>query len=75
MLVRLRLLTFSLASALALMLMLCLGAQNLSSRHSLRLGSGKTAPLPTGFLIGFSLVLGVISGEVNKEIFLIGHIR
>ncbi len=62
MLLRVQLLIMSFTSALALLLMLCLGAQNLNSRHTLSLGSQKTAPLPSGFLIGVSIVLGVISG-------------
>ena len=62
MLLRIRLLTISFASALALLLMLCLGAQNLNERHKLNLVYASTAPLPSGFLIGVSIVLGVVSG-------------
>ncbi len=62
MLFRLRLIAASLASALALLLMLCLGAQNLNSRQELKIGNVTTAPFPTGFLIGISIVLGVVSG-------------
>ncbi len=62
MILRLKLLAITLCSALALMLMLSLGAQNLNTRHELKLGSLKTAPLPSGFLIGISIVIGVISG-------------
>ena len=62
MLFRLRLLAISFAAAFGLLLMLCLGAQNLNSRHTLKVGSLTTAPLPSGFLIGISVVLGVISG-------------
>ncbi len=62
MLLRLRLLTTTLLSGLLLMLVLCLGAQNLQDRHSLNLGMAKSVPLPTGFLVGISIVLGVISG-------------
>jgi len=63
MILRIKLLAISLASALALLLMLCLGAQNLNTRHTLKLGSTTTAPLPAGFLVGISIVLGVISGS------------
>jgi len=59
---KIRVLTISLTSALALLLMLCLGAQNLNSRHTLNLGKVTTAPLPSGFIIGVSIIMGVISG-------------
>ena len=62
MLLKIRILTVSLTSALALLLMLCLGAQNLNNRHTLRLGKDTTAPLPSGFIIGVSIIMGVISG-------------
>ena len=39
-----------------------LGSQNIKDRHSLNLGFAKTAPLPTGFVIGVSLITGIISG-------------
>ncbi len=62
MLLRLRLLLTSLGGGLLLLLILCLGAQNLSERPSLRLGVGRSAPLPSGVLVGIALALGVISG-------------
>ena len=62
MLVRLRLLTLSFGGALLLLLMLCLGAQNLNDRHSIRFGSARSAELPSGFVLGISLVMGMISG-------------
>jgi len=62
MLLRLRLLMITLGSGSALLVVLCLGAQNLSDRYRLRLGIGETAPLPAGFVIGVSAVLGVVSG-------------
>ena len=62
MFLRLRLLLFSLGTGTLLLVLLCLGAQNLSDRHSLRIGSFRSASLPSGFLIGVSLVIGVISG-------------
>jgi hypothetical protein len=34
----------------------------LQQRHQLQIGSVRLVPLPTGFLVGISLVLGVISG-------------
>ena len=62
MLLRLRLLLITLGGGAALLVILCLGAQNLSDRYRLKLGIGKTAPLPAGFIVGVSTVLGVISG-------------
>jgi uncharacterized integral membrane protein len=62
MLLRLRLLLISLSGAGLLLLVLCLGAQNLSDRQVLNLGIGRTAPLPSGFLVGVSVVVGVLSG-------------
>ena len=62
MLLRLRLLLITLGGSVALLVVLCLGAQNLSERYRLKLGVGTTAPLPVGFIVGVSTVLGVISG-------------
>ena len=62
MLLRLRLLLITLGGSVALLVVLCLGAQNLSERYMLKLGVGTTAPLPAGFIVGVSTVLGVISG-------------
>ena len=67
---RLRLLTNSLVSGGLLLVVLCLGAQNLSDRHSLRLGDAKSAELPTGFLVGMSIVAGVISGGITAALLL-----
>ncbi len=62
MLLRLRLLLITLGGSVALLVVLCLGAQNLNERYRLKLGVGTTAPLPAGFIVGVSTVLGVISG-------------
>ncbi len=62
MLLRFRLLLSSVVGASLLVLVLCLGAQNLNDRPSLQLGFGRTAPLPSGFLVGLALALGVLSG-------------
>lgn len=72
MLLRLRLLFGSLAGALLLFAVLCLGAQNLEDRVSLRLGPARSAPLPSGFVIGLALVLGVISGGSATALLLPG---
>ena len=59
---RLQLLLVSFGGALLLLLLLCLGAQNLQDRHSIRIADARSAAMPTGFLVGISLILGVISG-------------
>ena len=72
MLLRLRLLLASLAGSALLLLLLCLGAQNLEQRPSLNLGFGRSAPLPAGFLVGVALVLGVLSGGCSAALLLPG---
>ncbi|MGC6483167.1 MAG: hypothetical protein ACON4T_06345 [Synechococcus sp.] len=62
MLQRLRLVLLSCGGAGLLLIVLCLGAQNLRERPELNLGIGQTAPLPAGFIVGVSTVLGVLSG-------------
>jgi hypothetical protein len=62
MLLRLRLLIGSLLGGVLLLLALCLGAQNLDDRRSLQLGVGRSAPLPTGFMVGVALAVGVACG-------------
>jgi uncharacterized integral membrane protein len=70
MLLRLRLLFGSLVGSLLLFAFLCLGAQNLDERVSLKLGFSRSAPLPTGFVIGLAVVLGVISGGSTTALLL-----
>ena len=70
MLLRLRLLLGSLVGSVLLFGLLCLGAQNLDERVSLRLGPARSAPLPTGFLIGLAVVLGVVSGGSSVALLL-----
>lgn len=59
---RVRLVMSSLVGAVLVLVAVCLGAQNLSDRPSLHLGLGRTAPLPTGFLLGMALAAGLFSG-------------
>ncbi len=70
MLQRVRLLVLSCGSAGLLFVVLCLGAQNLNDRRNLNLGFGKTAPLPTGFIVGVSAILGVLSGGAVAAVLL-----
>ena len=62
MLLRLRLLTGTAVGSLLLLLMLCLGSQNLNQRQALNLGVGTSAELPTGFVVGIAVICGVLSG-------------
>ena len=62
MITRLKVLTVTLSSGAMLLFTLCLGSQNLNDRHEINLGITKTAPLPSGFIVGLSLVTGVVSG-------------
>jgi len=73
MLLRLRLLLGSLLGGSLLLAMLCLGAQNLERRERLNMGFGQTAPLPSGFLIGVALAVGVISGGSTVALLLPGR--
>jgi hypothetical protein len=70
MLVRLRLVVGSLVGGTLLLTALCLGAQNLEQRTRLELGFGRTAPLPSGFLVGVALAIGVISGGSSAALLL-----
>jgi uncharacterized integral membrane protein len=70
MLLRLRLVLASLLGGSLLLLILCLGAQNLEQRPSLNLGFGRTAPLPVGFLVGVALVVGVLCGGCGTALLL-----
>jgi uncharacterized integral membrane protein len=70
MLLRLRLLLASLGGGALLLLLLCLGAQNLDQRSSLRFGPWHTVELPSGFLVGMAVVIGVITGGCSTAILL-----
>ncbi len=72
MLLRLRILVSSISFSGLIMLALCLGAQNLNERENLKLGIAETVPLPTGFLVGTSMALGVICGGFTTALFLPG---
>ena len=61
-LLRLRLLSLSFGAGLLLLLVLCLGAQNGRDRQEIQLGATRSVPLPSGFLVGLSLVVGIVSG-------------
>ncbi len=60
----------SLSNSLLLILMLLLGSQNLTNKHSVNLGLYRSEPMPTGFLIGMSIALGSISGGLTTILLL-----
>ncbi|MEB3335770.1 MAG: hypothetical protein VKP70_12395 [Cyanobacteriota bacterium] len=62
MLQRVRLVVASLVGAGVVGVAVCLGAQNLTDRPSLQLGVARSAPLPSGFLLGMALAAGLLSG-------------
>jgi hypothetical protein len=72
MLLRLRLLIGSLLGGALLLLAVCLGAQNLDERRSLNLGTARSAELPTGFVVGVALALGVVCGGSAAAVLLPG---
>ena len=57
MLLRMRLFLSSILGTFVLLLMLCLGSQNLSERSVVILGIGKTVPLPQGFVVGLAMFI------------------
>ena len=66
MIVRLKLLSLNLATAILLIFFLCLGSQNLGKKYSLNFVINKTVSLPIGFLIGTSFTLGLMSGGLTS---------
>ena len=68
MLLKIRLLSITITTGGLLILVLCLGSQNLNNRNSVNLGVTSTAPLPIGFLVGLSISLGVLSGGFMQTI-------
>ena len=62
MLLRIKIISTTLLGSILLLIFLCLGSQNLNQRHSINLGLTSTAPLPNGFIIGVSTIIGIICG-------------
>jgi hypothetical protein len=73
MLQRLRLVIGSLMGGGLLLVALCLGAQNLEERRQLQLGMGRSAALPTGFVVGVALAVGVASGGIAAALLMPGR--
>ena len=66
MFLKLQLLTLNIASSILLIFFLCLGSQNLGTKHSLNFLINKTVSLPIGFLIGTSFTFGLMSGGITS---------
>ena len=66
MFLRLQLLTLNIGTSILLILFLCLGSQNLGKKHSLNFLLNKTVPLPIGFLVGTSFLMGVVTGGITS---------
>ncbi len=62
MFIRIRILSTLCSTVSLLLLVLCLGSQNINNRSPINLGFSSMAPLPTGFIVGVSIILGFISG-------------
>ena len=75
MLLKLKLLTFNVGSALLLIFFLCLGSQNISQKYSLNFLINKTVRLPVGFIIGTSFACGLISGGLTSILMLKNEIN
>jgi len=68
MLLKIKLLTFNITFSLLLILLLCLGSQNLNKRYKLNLLFNETVELPSGFIIGIAFNLGFISGGLTATL-------
>ncbi|GCE64418.1 hypothetical protein OMCYN_00327 [cyanobiont of Ornithocercus magnificus] len=65
-----RLLAINLGNAALLLLILCLGTQNLSDKVSLTLGTSQSVPLPSGFVVGVTFIVGIVSGASTAALWL-----
>ena len=67
MFLRLKLLTLNIATAILLILFLCLGSQKQNRvGYKLDFLGKKTATLPVGFFVGTSFTIGLISGGLTS---------
>ncbi len=60
--IKFKLITITFSTAGLLLLFLCLGSQNLNQRHKINLGVTSTVALPSGFIVGISIITGIVSG-------------
>tara|TARA_B100000965_G_scaffold233921_1_gene195923 strand:+ start:3259 stop:3495 length:237 start_codon:yes stop_codon:yes gene_type:complete len=61
-----KLLTLNFSIATLLLLFLCLGSQNLDKRYRVKFLTNETVELPSGFIVGVSFIIGVISGGFSS---------
>ena len=62
---------FTFSNSALLLLVLCLGSQNLNNRNSVNLIFSSTPPYPNGFILGISIILGVISGGSTSALIML----
>ena len=66
MFLKLQLLTLNITSAILLVFFLCLGSQNLDKKHKINFLINNTVALPSGFIIGSSFTIGLITGGLTS---------
>tara|TARA_B100001250_G_C19509760_1_gene661137 strand:+ start:201 stop:437 length:237 start_codon:yes stop_codon:yes gene_type:complete len=67
---KLKLLTLNFTSAILFVFFLCLGSQNLNNKYNINFLINKTVPLPVGFVIGTSFIIGFIPGGITSILML-----
>ena len=65
---KLKVLTINISISILLLFFLCLGSQNLESRHKVNFLVSDTVELPSGFIIGISFIVGVLSGGYSSSL-------
>ncbi len=68
MFLKLKLISFNIASSILLITFLCLGSQNLDKRYKLNILISETVKIPIGFLVGVSFTLGALSGGLTSTL-------
>ena len=76
MFLKIQLLILNLASAILLILFLCLGSQKQNRvGYNINLLGNEIAELPVGFLVGTSFTLGLLSGGLTSTLFIDNNIK
>ena len=76
MFLKIQLLILNLASAILLILFLCLGSQKQNRvGYNINLLGNEIAELPGGFLVGTSFTLGLLSGGLTSTLFIDNNIK
>tara|TARA_Y100001968_G_scaffold253310_1_gene238954 strand:- start:213 stop:452 length:240 start_codon:yes stop_codon:yes gene_type:complete len=63
---KLRIISMNFFALTLFLFFLCLGSQNLSTRHKINLLINETVELPNGFIIGFSFAVGFLGGTLTS---------